>query len=48
MRFKRGDLVHIIKDLPDFMSHFTSDADAIVEYSYNERLWRSRRRGRSK
>lgn len=35
--FTNGDLVHIAKDLGSSMSHFTSDADAIVMYSYNDR-----------
>ena len=34
--FRVGDLVHIKKELPECMSHFTNDKDAIVtEYSHN-------------
>lgn len=35
-KFQVGDLVHIKKELPKCMSHFTSDKDAIVTgYSHN-------------
>ena len=35
-RFKVGDLVHINKELPGYMSHFPCDEDAIVlKYSHN-------------
>jgi len=34
--FKTGDLVHIKKELPSYMSHFTCDKDAIVtKYLHN-------------
>lgn len=33
-KFKRGNLVHIAKDLPHYQSHFESDVDVIIEYSY--------------
>lgn len=33
-KFKRGDLVMIAKDLGPGMSHFASDCEAIVLYSY--------------
>ncbi len=36
-QFHRGDVVHIAADLGPTMSHFTSDVDAIVMYSYAER-----------
>lgn len=36
-KFKRGDKVHIAKNLGNSMSHFESDKDAIVMYSYVER-----------
>lgn len=36
-KFRRGDLVHITKDMPHWMRHFDSDKDAIVLYSYAER-----------
>lgn len=35
-KFKRGDLVHIAKDLGPSMSHFTSDQDAIVMGGYKD------------
>ena len=36
-KFNVGDLVHINKKMPSYMSHFTCDEDAIVtEYSHNE------------
>ena len=33
-KYKKGDLVMIAKDLGDGMSHFTSDCEAIVMYTY--------------
>lgn len=33
--FVRGDVVHIVADLGRMMSHFRSDADAVVLYSYS-------------
>ena len=33
-KYKRGNLVHIAKDLGDHMSHFTSDKDVIIVGSY--------------
>jgi len=36
-KFQRHDLVHIDKEMPSWMSHFTSDKDAIVLYSNRER-----------
>jgi len=33
-KFKRGNLVHIAKDLGSMMSHFESDKDAIIVGSY--------------
>ena len=33
-KFRRGDLVHIAKDLGGSMSHFDSDIDAIILGSY--------------
>lgn len=35
-KFKKGDLVHIAKDLGQGMGHFESDCDVIVAYSYKE------------
>lgn len=35
-KFKKGDLVHIKKDMPKSKAHFVSDIDAIVEFSYSE------------
>lgn len=35
-KFQRYDLVHIAKDLGNSMSHFKSDVDAIVLYSYEQ------------
>ncbi|KKL65339.1 hypothetical protein LCGC14_2155950 [marine sediment metagenome] len=32
--FHKGDLVHVTKDMPSYMSHFTGDSDAIVIGSY--------------
>jgi len=32
--FHKGDLVHVTKDMPSYMSHFTGDTDAIVIGSY--------------
>lgn len=37
-KFKHGDFVRVAKDLGQFMSHFTSDVDAIVMYSYNDKF----------
>lgn len=35
-KFKRGDLVHIAKDLGPYMSHFDNDCDAIILGSYRD------------
>lgn len=35
-KFKKGSLVRVVKDLGMSMSHFTSDCDAIVMYTYNQ------------
>jgi hypothetical protein len=35
-KYHKGDLVHVVKDLGACMSHFTSDCDAIVMYTYKE------------
>ena len=35
-KFPIGSRVHICKDLGQFMSHFTSDCDATVEYTYEQ------------
>lgn len=35
-KFKKGDLVRVAKNLGPFMSHFTSDCDAIVLGSYKD------------
>ena len=35
-KFKRGNLVHIAKDLGQFMSHFENDFDAIILGSYSD------------
>jgi len=37
-KFKRGDVVHIAKDLGPSMSHFPADKDAIVMGSYRDRF----------
>jgi len=37
-KFKRGNLVHIAKDLGEFMSHFTNDVDAIIVGSYTDQF----------
>jgi len=37
-KFRRGDLVHITKDMPRCMRHFDSDKDAIVMHSYAEQF----------
>ena len=36
-KFNKGDHVQIAKDLGQNMSHFTSDCEAIVMYTYNEK-----------
>jgi hypothetical protein len=36
-KFKKGDLVHVSKNLGPMMSHFENDVDAIVMYSYCEK-----------
>ena len=36
-KFKKGDYVHVAKDLGPMMSHFKKDCDAIVMYSYAEK-----------
>jgi hypothetical protein len=36
-KFRRGDVVHIAKDLGSYMSHFDNDQDAVVMYSYAEK-----------
>ena len=36
-KFQQGDYVRVAKDLGSSMSHFTSDTDAIVEYSYKDK-----------
>lgn len=40
-KFQRYDLVHIAKDLGKSMSHFESDVDAIVLYSYEQECGKS-------
>ena len=35
-RFKRGDVVHIVKDLGPSMAHFENDRDAIIIGSYRD------------
>lgn len=35
-KFKRGDMVHVLKNLGEAMSHFPSDFDGIVYGSYND------------
>lgn len=37
-KFHAGDLVHVVKDLGQYMSHFPSDCDAIVVGSYQDQL----------
>jgi hypothetical protein len=37
-KFKRGDVVHVAADLGRAMSHFKSDADAIVMGSYRDQF----------
>ncbi len=37
-KFKRGDLVHIAKDLGESMSHFTADKDAVIIGSYADQF----------
>ncbi len=37
-KFKRGCKVRIDKEMPGHMSHFTSDCDAIVEYTYAQKF----------
>jgi hypothetical protein len=37
-KFPRGTLVHVQKEMPESMSHFESDFDAIVEYSYAQKF----------
>lgn len=36
-KFKRGNLVHIAKDLGPAMSHFENDKNAIILYSYADK-----------
>ena len=36
-KFKRGSKVHVCKDMPSYMSHFESDFDAIVKYTYAQK-----------
>lgn len=33
-KFKRGDIVHVNKELPPYMNHFRADFDAIIIGSY--------------
>lgn len=35
-KFHKGDLVHVVKDLGEYMSHFPSDMDAVVVGSYRD------------
>lgn len=35
-KFHHGDLVHVAKDLGEWMAHFDNDIDAIVLYTYKE------------
>lgn len=35
-KFKRGDVVHIAKDLGSSMAHFENDRDAIIMGSYRD------------
>ena len=35
-KFRKFTYVHVCKEMPDFMSHFDSDFDAIVEGSYSQ------------
>lgn len=35
-KYKKGDLVHVAKDLGPCMSHFTNDVDAVVIGSYKD------------
>ena len=37
-RFKRGSKVHVCKEMPLYMSHFESDFDAIVKYTYGQKF----------
>jgi len=37
-KFHKGDLVHVAKNLGPYMSHFTSDVDAIVIGSYSDQF----------
>lgn len=37
-KFKKGDLVHITENMPSYMSHFTSDIDAVVIGSYADQF----------
>jgi len=36
-KFKKGDLVHVAKDLGSCMSHFENDVDAVVIGSYKDK-----------
>ncbi len=36
-KFKRGQRVHVCKDMPLWMSHFGGDFDAIVQYTYAQK-----------
>lgn len=36
-KFKKGDHIQVAKDLGSMMSHFTSDCEAIVMYTYSEK-----------
>lgn len=35
-KFRRLAFVHVAKDMPEYMSHFPSDFDAIVEGTYSQ------------
>jgi len=37
-KFLRGQRVHITKDMPEWMHHFTCDCDAIVQASYRDQF----------
>jgi len=36
-KFKRGAKIRVCKEMPPNMSHFDSDFEAIVEYTYNQK-----------
>jgi uncharacterized protein YoxC len=37
-KFHRGDVVHIVKDLGESMSHFTADKDVVILGSYADQF----------